>query len=227
MSAPGPAVDSDGTEVESQEAAIEEACATRGWTLAKIVRDVEPADGKSSGRPGLEYAIDRLAVGEASCLVVSALDRLTRSVAELGALLEWFSRGQATLLVVDLGLDTSTPSGRLVARTLTSVSRWERDKLSARTRQGLAAARAKGSTSRPAVRDLPGLKRRIVAMREAGMTLQAIADTLNAEGVPTLRGGMHWRPSSVQSAAGYKRPRRKGKVVDLPPPKRPDAPADR
>jgi hypothetical protein len=45
-------------------------------------------------------------------------------------------------------------------------------------------------------------------MRESGMTLQAIADTLNGEGVPTLRGGSEWRPSSVQAAAGYKRPRR-------------------
>jgi hypothetical protein len=38
------------------------------------------------------------------------------------------------------------------------------------------------------------------------MTLQAIADVLNAEGIPTLRGGAQWRPSSVQSAAGYRRP---------------------
>ena len=43
-------------------------------------------------------------------------------------------------------------------------------------------------------------------MREQGMTLQAIADVLNAEGVPTLRGGAMWRPSSVQRAAGYRRP---------------------
>ena len=43
-------------------------------------------------------------------------------------------------------------------------------------------------------------------MRKSGMTLQAIADTLNAEGVPTVRGGARWRPSSVQTAAGYKRP---------------------
>jgi hypothetical protein len=38
------------------------------------------------------------------------------------------------------------------------------------------------------------------------MTLQAIADVLNEEGVPTLRGGAKWRPSSVQRAAGYRRP---------------------
>jgi hypothetical protein len=40
------------------------------------------------------------------------------------------------------------------------------------------------------------------------MTLQAIADRLNEEGVPTLRGGEKWRPSSVQAAVGYRRPPR-------------------
>ena len=45
-------------------------------------------------------------------------------------------------------------------------------------------------------------------MRAQGMTLQAIADVLNAEGVPTLRGGALWRPSSVQRATGYRRPAR-------------------
>jgi hypothetical protein len=65
-----------------------------------------------------------------------------------------------------------------------------------------------------------------VAMREEGMTLQAIADQLNSEGVPTLRGGSRWRPSSVQSAAGYKRPKRSRSVVDLPPPRQASPKAD-
>jgi hypothetical protein len=52
-------------------------------------------------------------------------------------------------------------------------------------------------------------------MRASGMTLQAIADTLNGEGVPTLRGGAKWRPSSVQAATGYKRP---GRHEGEPPP---------
>jgi hypothetical protein len=40
-------------------------------------------------------------------------------------------------------------------------------------------------------------------MREQGMTLQAIADQLNADRVPTIRGERQWRPPSVQAAAGY------------------------
>ena len=69
--------------------------------------------------------------------------------------------------------------------------------------------------SRPAVHDLPALKKHIVAMRSAGMTLQAIADRLNAEGVPTLRGGKKWRPSSVQVAAGYRRPGQSSRAGSL------------
>ena len=55
--------------------------------------------------------------------------------------------------------------------------------------------------------DDPELRERIIQMRAAGMTLKAIADRLNEEGVPTVRGGAKWRPSSVQAATGYRRPR--------------------
>ena len=53
-------------------------------------------------------------------------------------------------------------------------------------------------------------------MSADGLTLQAIADALNEEGVPTPRGGAKWRPSSVQTAAGYKRRARSKDVEDLP-----------
>lgn len=67
----------------------------------------------------------------------------------------------------------------------------------------MRAARRKGPAS---VGDHPELRERIADMRAGGMTLQAIADQLNAEGIPTVRGGAKWRPSSVQAAAGYHRP---------------------
>ena len=54
-------------------------------------------------------------------------------------------------------------------------------------------------------------------MRAEGMSLQAIADALNEEGVPTLRGGRQWRPSSVQAATGYKRPTQRANGGSLPP----------
>ena len=126
-------------------------------------------------------------------------------------------RRQVRLVAVDLDLDTANPAGRATAHALASVAGWERERLSERTRKGLAAARSKRrAKSGGTAADWPDIRKRIAAMRADGMTLQAIADLLNKEGVPTPRGGTEWRPSSVQSAAGYKRRTRARKVEDLP-----------
>jgi DNA invertase Pin-like site-specific DNA recombinase len=191
-----------------QSQAIENACAAYGWAFVGGVREHENASGKGLERPGLGHALGRLARGEADCLVVTELARLTRSAVELGELLDRLERAGVRLVVLDLGLDTGTEGGRLAVKALTTVSGWERERLSERTRKGLAAAQARGAVARPAVSDRPDLVKQITDMRADGMSLQAIADALNAQGIPTVRGGTRWRPSSVQAALGYKRPPR-------------------
>ena len=169
-------------------------------------------------RPGLSYALRQIAAGQASALVISDVRRLTRSMLDLGALLEWFREAHATLIALDLDLDTTTSHGDHVASTLITLSEWERDRIAKRTRSGLARVKAEGHTAgRPAVADNPELLGRIAGMRQQGMTLQAISDQLNHEGVPTLRGGAKWRPSSVQAALGYKRPGARHPKDQLPP----------
>jgi DNA invertase Pin-like site-specific DNA recombinase/peptidoglycan hydrolase-like protein with peptidoglycan-binding domain len=186
--------------------AIEAACERSDWELMEVVTDRE--NGVSSlERPGLARALEQIAAGHARGLVVSDLRRLSRSIIDLGALVEWFRDAQAALVALDLGIDTSTPSGHELAATLVKLSGWERERIARRTRSGLTAVKDPPRPSgRASVADRPALLERINAMRAANMTLQAIADQLNAEGVPTLRGGQMWRPSSVQAALGYKRP---------------------
>jgi DNA invertase Pin-like site-specific DNA recombinase len=205
-------------QLAAQQRAITQGVRRLGLDLVELVRDREPETGKALDRAGLSYLIERLAAGDATCVIVSGLERLSRSVAELGTIVEWLERNEVRLVAVDLGLDTASASGRSTARALASVAGWERERLVDRTRKGLAAARAKrraapGPSSTP---DWDAIKERIAAMRAEGMTLQAIADELNREGVPTQRGGTEWRPSSVQTAAGYRRPPRPRKVDELP-----------
>jgi DNA invertase Pin-like site-specific DNA recombinase/peptidoglycan hydrolase-like protein with peptidoglycan-binding domain len=196
--------------LEAQADAIGRLCERRGWELLQLVRDVENGHPKGMERPGLLYALERIAAGEASCLVVCELERLSRSAADLGRIVEWIEARDARLVAIDLRLDTGSTQGRLTARTLVAVGEWEGRRIAEQTKKGLAAARARrATTGRPAVADVPALKQRIVAMRRDGMTLQAIADQLNTENTPTLRGGTQWRPSSVQAAAGYRRPKTK------------------
>lgn len=178
-------------------------CGRLGVTLVQLVREREPRSGRALQRPGLGYALESIEAGAAEGLVVADLSRVTRSAAELGRVLQWFVDHEARLVAIGQGIDTDDDGGRLAVRTLIDVSRWEHERLVERTRNGMHAARRKGP---PGVADNPQLKERIAQMRAAGMTLEAIAGQLNREGTPTVRGGAKWRPSSVQVAAGYRRP---------------------
>jgi DNA invertase Pin-like site-specific DNA recombinase len=214
-------VDEGTRELDEQRIAIESYCKLLGIDVVEVVREREPKDGKALDRAGLSFLIERVAAGDASCLVVTGLQRLSRSVAELGTIVQWLERNDVRLVAVELDLDTASPGGRTTARALASVAGMESERLSERTRKGLAAARAKRHASGGAGPDWDEIRKRIANMRADGMTLQAIADTLNEEGVPTQRGGAKWRPSSVQTAAGYKRRSGSKKVGDLPSVKRP------
>jgi DNA invertase Pin-like site-specific DNA recombinase len=192
---------------------IEAACARSGWKLLEVLNDSE--DGRPLERPGLVSALDRIAREEARGLVVTDLHDVTRSITELGALMAWFDQAGATLIALDLGIDTSTPVGRAVASVLVALSRSERERSGGLASNGTSPTRMTSrSIGRSVVTARPELANRIAAMRASHMTLQAIADQLNAEGVPTLRGGAKWRPSSIQAALGYRRP---GPVDHLPP----------
>jgi peptidoglycan hydrolase-like protein with peptidoglycan-binding domain len=181
-----------------QIAAIGELCDRRGWDLIEVVQDVTAVPGKgNSHRPG--GALEQLVHEKPSCLVVAELRQLGDSPAELGRILEMLGKRGVRLVAIDADIDTGTTEGRLATEALISA--------------GKLAGRG---PARPAVHNLPALKEHIVAMRSSGMTLQAIADRLNAEGVPTLRGGKLWRPSSVQVALGYRRPGQARKAAALP-----------
>ena len=207
-------------DLDGQGLVIASACERQSLELLGVVHDVDPGRSRHRHRPALSYALQRITAGDASCLVVAELRRLGRSISEVAELLEWFGRTHGRLVAVDLDLDTGTSAGGRVVEALVEVGRWERERVAERTRDGLAALRAGGGRiSRPAVSDEPALRERIRTLRGRGVTLQGIADTLNEERVPTLRGGTEWRPSSVQAAVGYKR-RTRRRAVEPPPPTR-------
>jgi DNA invertase Pin-like site-specific DNA recombinase len=199
--------DDKGRELASDTEKITAWCADSELPVPKMVHDVESPKGQRGGSPALHWALDQIATGEADTLVVPRLRDLAPNVAKLPPLLRWFTESEHRLVAIDLELDTATDAGRLAAFALAGVGSWENERLSARTREGLEAARSRGAgRAASAVADVPELSERIVRMRNEGKTLQAIADVLNQEGVPTVRGGAKWRPSSVQRATGYHRP---------------------
>lgn len=213
--------DRTGYGLAAQRRAITREIEHRGWTLTEMIEDGGES-GKDLDRPGVRDVLERLADGGADALVVHKLDRLTRSVLDLAELLAWSVRVGVRLIFLDLGIDTGTPNGRLVATIMSGVAEWEREQISARTLDAASERRAQGKRmGRPGVRDTnPALAERIRAEREAGMSWQTITDRLNAESVPTVRGAATWHRSSVRTAGGYVRPTAKAKRITLPEPKR-------
>jgi DNA invertase Pin-like site-specific DNA recombinase len=183
-----------------QEAIVQQFCRQRGWELIACLRDVEPRRTRPWTRPSLLCAIEQIERGEATCLVAAELRRLCPSVAELGWIFDAIEQANGRVISLDPPVDTGAPVGRAVSRALVSVSDWERNRRAALTSDARAKVPVSGTIS-------PDLRRRIQRLRRAGLTLQGIADALNEEGVPTARGGACWRPSSVQAALGYRRPK--------------------
>jgi DNA invertase Pin-like site-specific DNA recombinase len=157
----------------------------------------EGLSAKDLNRPALMRALARLDKGEADLLMVSKLDRLSRSVKDFGGLLERAGKRKWSVLCLDLGVDTTTPVGEFTANVVVSASQYERRLIGQRTKDALAARKAAGvRLGRPRCL-ADGVVSRIVAAKEAGQSLAGIARGLTAEGVPTAQGGQRWYASTV------------------------------
>ena len=169
----------------------------RGWALAGEIVDAGVSGSVApERRPALGPALEALDAGNAEALVVSRLDRVTRSLLAWAELVERSRRRGWAIVVVAEGFDLSTDSGELTAALLAALAQYERRLIGARTREAMAAAKARGARYGRPIEHAPEARRIVGEMRAGAATLQAIADRLTAEGIPTPRGGP-WRTSNV------------------------------
>ena len=130
--------------------------------------------GVRMDRPELQAARAWMRPGDV--LTIASLDRLGRNVRGVLELVDGLERHGMGLRVLQLGLDTSTPSGRLVLTVLLAVAQLERDHLSERTRDGLAAARRRGRVGgRPRALSENQI-RAVRAMRSDGASIAECAE---------------------------------------------------
>ena len=132
-----------GLGLAAQRAAIEAECARRGWTLVAVHED-PGVSGKSMDRPGLAAALADVEQGRAAALVVSKVDRLSRSSFDFVGLLEAAQRGRWNLVALDVNVDTTTPQGEMMASVMAIFAQLERRLIGQRTRDALAAKKAQG-----------------------------------------------------------------------------------
>lgn len=148
---------SDGeSSLDGQIETLTSAGAERIWT--------ETAPGRGRGRPELGRLIDSL--GPDDVLLVTRYDRLSRSLLELTSIVGRVREQGADFRSLAEEIDTTAPSGGVVFHVFGTIGRFERDRISERTREGLAAARKLGRTGgRPPALD-PQQRAEVRRMRD-------------------------------------------------------------
>jgi DNA invertase Pin-like site-specific DNA recombinase len=126
-------------------------------------------------REALQEAIEFCRGGDT--LVVTKLDRLARSVTHLGSILTALDAKGIALRIENLGVDTSTPTGKLMLNVLGGVAQFEREMMLERQREGIAKAKAAGAYKgrKPTARAKTD---EIKALAADGLSMSAIAARL-------------------------------------------------
>ena len=124
----------------------------RGWRVVGVYKD-EGVSGAKDKRPALDELLRDVGAGKLDLVAVVKLDRLGRSLQHLLKLLAVFDEASVGFVSVnDTGIDTTTPTGRLLLQILGSFAEYELAILKERTRAGLRRARKMGKTlGRPRV----------------------------------------------------------------------------
>lgn len=189
-----------GLSLEDQADRMGRELARRGWEHLGTYTDAGRSGRTMTGRPELAAALEVLAAGDADALVVAKLDRLARSTIDLAGLMRRAQAEGWALVILDPDLDTSTPAGKLTATVLGAVAEYESELIADRARMTHRRRRLAGKRAgqSPVLADTVRLE--VANRRRQGDTLAAIADDLNARGVPTARAG-RWHPSTVAHVA--------------------------
>jgi DNA invertase Pin-like site-specific DNA recombinase len=140
--------------------------------VERIFREQTSATGP---RNALAEAIDFAREGDV--LVVTKLDRLARSVADLVTITQTLKRKKVGLRVLAMNLDTTTSTGRLMLNLLGSIAEFERDLMLERQKEGIAKAKAEGKYRGRA----PTVRRqaeRIRQLKAQGLSAKAVAEQL-------------------------------------------------
>jgi site-specific DNA recombinase len=204
----------DGISLDQQAERIRAWAASQGLALVGEFTD-EGLSGTTTERPGFQAAVD-LAGRRGAVLAVYSLSRLSRSTRAILELVEVLERKGAGLASLSETLDTSSPSGRMMLRMLSSVAEFQADETRERVRAALGHKRSRGErVSRFAPFGFRHEEGRTVedqaeqeaistlrSWRAAGATFRELVDRANREGLPCR--GRGWRLATIHRALAEK-----------------------
>ena len=174
---------------ERQKEAIRQYAHSKGYEL-EFFED-KAKSGKNTMRPEFERMLKSLD-GRPQIVIVSKIDRFARSLSDLLKTLEYLDQNSVGFVSVnDPGIDTTTPNGRLLLQILGAFAEFERNMINSRTKAGREQALNKGvKFGRPALKTRNGSfidKRKVLELKEKGLSARAIAKSMECSITPVLR----------------------------------------
>lgn len=206
---------SEGISIEAQQAKLLAYCQARGLQVLEVIVDAGISGGKYlSQRPGGQKLIELLKARKASHVVAVKLDRLFRNAADgLWTIENWDNDGISTHLIDinGMGLDTSSPMGRMMLTMMAGFAQLERSMIRDRTKSALNHKKTTGKKYCQSVYGMDftedgqavvndgeqAIIKTIFDLRKAGKSLRAIASHLSDLGIATKRGGQ-WAAATIK-----------------------------
>lgn len=139
----------------------------------KIFKEQVSSIGK---RDQLDAAIEFAREGD--IFIVTKLDRLARSVSHLCDIVDILDKKKASLRILNINLDSNTPTGKLMLNLLVSVAQFERELMLERQKIGVQAAKAAGRYKGRAPTAL-AKKDEVLKLTRQGKTRQEVAESLD------------------------------------------------
>lgn len=179
----------DGMSLDAQERDLKRAAEHAGFTEFELLRE-EGRSGKSiKGRPVLSEALERLDRGDAAAIFVTRIDRLARSTQDFLSIVDRAHNNGWRIVMLDLNLDTASYQGRFVVTIMSALAEMERAIIAERQKDVHKDRREKGLKwgvdlgPKRVISDK--LYQQMKDWKTAGMSYNAIARKLNADGVKT------------------------------------------
>lgn len=121
--------------------------AAEGWSCLPDHYDDGGFSGGTMDRPALKRLMEQIETEQIDCVVVYKVDRLSRSLLDFARMMEVFERRGVSFVSVTQQFNTASSMGRLILNVLLSFAQFEREMISERTRDKIAATRRKGKWS--------------------------------------------------------------------------------
>src|SRR4029077_3540221 len=171
-------VSTDGQSVENQLRELEAVGVKEGWEMVErfIDKGISGAKGRED-RPAFDKLCKGIVRREFDVVAAWSVDRLGHSLQDLVAFLNELHSNHANLYLHKQGIDTTTPSGKLLFQMLGVFAEFERSMIVERVKAGLKRAKAEGKIlGRPRVGD--AVEAKVRALRKSGRGMRAIAREL-------------------------------------------------